>query len=395
MKTKLLAGILFCLPFTAIAAGERGGNGGGAILCFDEAGTLSAQLLDLWETDAVHALTIPRLSEPKEDQLRRAMQKLAAQAPRLAAKMYTVLNHLRASPNRMPVEEGVQLTPPWDTHLENLRLNHRCSLRGAAAYDDETNTLTFDPVVVEAMPPTDQAALDFHEAAYKVFRQSDALVDSSVEVRRLTRQVFSSAPLIFESAYGGAMAADYRCAGTGRGLNPKPFEFYVHPQRGTHAPYLQFTVINGEEVYERTVLPLELGRFARTVDAAPRTARDTVLNMRQDLYRRLISGLAQEVIAVSDYGRWNYGYTSPFGEAYRVAIAPFPRTLSTWTPSFTMGLWTMDHSNGAPWNRYTLNRESGILVLPAALLPSSRSAGDWMSSSTPVSCTDQRPGARE
>jgi len=228
-------------------AGDKEGNGGGSIVCANSDGTLSsAKLLDLRDAEKKD-LTIVRSEIPKEIQLERALRKLWTSAPDLEAKMRIILNTLDSK--TVPLASGKRLAPPTDTDLKQLDEPRNCSLEGVANYDDFTDTLTVDPIIVEKMSQTDQAALKFHEALYKVWRKGSTLVSDSVQVRNLTGRVFASQPLIVISPTVGVERASYLCENQDN-------RFFVIPDKNGRVR-LQFTKIDAQEMMERTYVDVQ------------------------------------------------------------------------------------------------------------------------------------------
>jgi hypothetical protein len=234
------------IPAQASGGGTIG-NGGGAIVCTRPDGSLDVRLLDLVEAERGvdiesvprPRLTIPRSDEPKQVQLERALAKLAAAgAPELVERMRRVLRDLR----RIPIAGDYQLPPPVDTNLRFMRRERSCSLQGVARFHDDTGSLEIDTDLEAEMSPTDQAALDFHEAAYKVFRGGVAKARDSVAARRLTAAMFASEEFRMPPPFEGVRYATFRCTSSRNG-----YEFYVIPQAEGRIR-LQFEKIAGENV---------------------------------------------------------------------------------------------------------------------------------------------------
>ena len=243
-STLILLGILLALNAHATnRRGDKEGNGGGAIVCTNTDGTIiSAKLLDLREAEKKkHG--IARSTILKEVQLEDALKKLSAGGPDLVAKMRDILSTLDSK--IVPPEAGKRLAPPTDTDMTLLDEPRNCSLEGVASYSDLTETLTVDPVIFAAMSPTDQAALKFHEALYKVWRMSSAQVTDSVQVRNLTGAVFSSEALSMTSPLAGTEKATHLCG------NQDNSFFLIPLQEGRLR--LQFVKIDGQGLLDLTV----------------------------------------------------------------------------------------------------------------------------------------------
>ncbi len=272
MKRALMFPVLLILLATMARSGRAGeggsgSHGGGAIVCSDGDGKIvSAKLLDLREAEK-QGMTIPRSDEPAEVQLERALAKLHETHAVLATKMRQVLRTMKI----VLIPAGERLPPPTDTNIRVLKEPRNCSLEGVAAFDDKTEELSIDGEIEAAMSRTDLAALYFHEAVYRVYRQSYAQTRNSLKARKLTGTIFSDAPLVFEKQYAGEEAAISFCE-----TKDKETMFHVIPQAdGSHR--IQFIQIRGTWPTEKTyfdipkeneatpLLALGLVRVARDV----------------------------------------------------------------------------------------------------------------------------------
>ena len=250
MKTKfstiILIGTLLSLNSFARETGDKEGNGGGSIVCTNTNGTIiSAKLLDLREAEKKQ-LTITRSNLPREEQLEKALLKLSLTAPDLVAKMRVILgpNSQALDSKVVPLEIGKRLAPPSDMDLKLLDEPRNCSPEGVANYNDFTETLTEDLVIYKAMSPTDQAALMFHEALYKVWRGGSTSVVDSTRARKLTGAVFAVEPLVTIPPSAGIASATHLCEN-------QDSSFYVIPLANGEIR-LQFTKIDHQNMMELT-----------------------------------------------------------------------------------------------------------------------------------------------
>jgi len=252
--TILLLVIMSVISLPVWAMGGTEGHGGGGILCTDGSGKIfSATLLDLWEVDKddKSPLFIPRSEEPKALQLERALTKLSQFDPTTAKAMRAVLADLEKPEKRVPIPNDKRLVPPTDTQLQYLKKEKNCSLVGIASFDDKNDILSVDQEFIDAMSQTDQAALDFHEAYYKVQRQSPAHVTSSIYTRRMTAAIFAGRPVLRIDPKTGLNKARFECdAGSGK------YHFYILKDGSTNGTQVQFTKIAGRALIDRVVYDL-------------------------------------------------------------------------------------------------------------------------------------------
>ena len=252
---KLLIG-LYMLALTA-HAGHGDGNGGGAIVCADGNGVItSAQLLDLWEFEKKYPGSIIRSSEDKQLQLDRAVEKLAKYDKALARKVKDVLANLDAKKKALNEEEGI-LAPPSDTFITALRTPRNCPLSGAALYDDKSDTLLVDQQVLDNMGPTDLAALEFHEALYKVQRGGIAKPKNSVSARKITGAIFSNFEKLpeYKSPLHGTNLAAHKCVSRHEKTNNIVDQIYIIPF-GPQKVRVQVIKILGERVFDKTYIDI-------------------------------------------------------------------------------------------------------------------------------------------
>ena len=259
MKTKstmvLFASMIALNTFTSISAHAQRdtGNGGGAWVCRNQDGSHSVQLLDLHEGE-LDGLVIPRSKEPIVDQLEIALNKFAKFSPETVEKMKTFLIALPDRTHPINDSDVFQLPPPSDTKIKKMRREKDCSLQGVGRYDDGTETFTIDPLLFKVMEPTDLAALQFHEALYKVMRTGGAYVQSSMEVRKVVAAIFASAPVGINDPETGISEASSICTThDSRYPNENRYQFYIIPMKdGSHR--IQFTRIRNEKVWDLTYI---------------------------------------------------------------------------------------------------------------------------------------------
>lgn len=286
---KFLAGILLFSSLTFAGNGE--GNGGGAIVCADGTGAItSVQLLDLWEFEKKYPGSIVRTDEPKSLQLQRAIEKLARYDKALARKVSIVLATLESKKEPLDERQGI-LAPPSDTLIRALRTPRNCPLSGAALYDDAKDMLTIDEEVVGEMGPTDSAALDFHEALYKVQRMGIAKPKNSVSARKITGAIFSNLHNIpdYQNPYHGTNEASFKCES--KDSNHKISEQLFIIPLGNGSYRAQITYILGERVFDKTFIDVTNENSKRNLADRMATgfAREQRIATREDLSRRSLN----------------------------------------------------------------------------------------------------------
>ena len=248
---KFLIAVLLSLTSVAYA-GHGEGNGGGAIVCADGKGEItSAKLLDLWEMEQKYPGSIERSEDAKEIQLERAVNRLRNYDGALAEKVERVLATLDQKKITHLASEGM-LAPPNDTMIKFLKSPRNCPLTGAAIYNDQEDTLTIDSEVLGKMSETDLAALDFHEALYKVQRIDIAKSSNSVSARLITGGIFSNLPNLpgWVNATEGAENATYRCDSVAGDL------IYIHPVNKSES-LVQVVQIFGSRMFDKTIFKVD------------------------------------------------------------------------------------------------------------------------------------------
>jgi len=254
--SSILTALLIGIP---VHAEREVGNGGGAIVCVQKDGSITAQLLDLREDIQNNALNISRSNDPKEVQLERALQKLSVVNSGTATLVQKMREFLATLPSRtytLDETDPYQLPPPNDTDLSTIKREKNCSLQSVASYDDINDTLTIDSTIFSAMSPTDQAALEFHEALYKVLRTGSSHVTDSSATRKLVAETFATTPLSIVSPYDGIENALYVCNSVKDGTSLHlDHQFYIIPS-SNHGYRLLITEIEGEALWDQTYLEI-------------------------------------------------------------------------------------------------------------------------------------------
>ena len=209
IKMKLL---VFCLVFSAQAdmllKGGHSGNGGGAHYCTYNQTLPRWEFYDLWE--GKNPLD-PRNTKPldiapydgissKQEYLDRAIKKVAAIKPRLAAALKRALviyNKGVQNRDNLVVEDDAHLFFVAKGCAYYQLVNWIDSKEALEWYGLEKEVILRDEAAYKQLNARDQAASDLHEAAYKVRRAFNLNTDESgsVYVRKFVAQVFSNTPV--------------------------------------------------------------------------------------------------------------------------------------------------------------------------------------------------------
>jgi hypothetical protein len=215
MKSTPLLSLTFAitLAFPVIAsAGEKAGNGGGAQLCYTDASMKvekSITSYDLHQGRKVLRLNIPEWDgvESKYEILFRVLSKIHARQPEIAKLMANVVHDLN-EPGFVTDNDRIDLqTVPILTPV----LDENCTYKQIIVwYDPGQYSLEMNDIVLRDnthyrtgkvhMDPLNRAALDIHEAAYKVARnlahhQYAETADHVRDILVFVAEAFSTEPI--------------------------------------------------------------------------------------------------------------------------------------------------------------------------------------------------------
>lgn len=187
--------------FHAAAVGGDMSGGGGAFVCNNPDGTMSAHLLDLWEAEVLPGfkdlVEVQYSNEEIGVQLNRAVTRLHAVDQRFYDDVAAELQFLRNTQNHAMLGDEIEIDAPTDTGHHFSKPG--CPLKGLAFYDDTQKKLAIKASYYQALKSeTDRAALWLHEAVYKVLRERDKQT-TSVDSRRFVACLLSQTPC-WESA---------------------------------------------------------------------------------------------------------------------------------------------------------------------------------------------------
>jgi|GEM_PF-5513946 len=198
MKLKLMLGMLACLGMGNAIAGDKGGNGGGGHLCSNPDGSFKTiEAFDLYEGRDRYTLKIHEWDghSTKEEIVSEKLALLRQVRPGFARMVQVVIEDLR-SPNRYLDKEGKTLSKVLDSH--EWYVDNGCEYRQIVNWieDLDQEVIIRDIKYFKLMNPQSQAAIEIHEAIYKVTRlykkrfEKIDISDSS-KVRKLVAEIFS------------------------------------------------------------------------------------------------------------------------------------------------------------------------------------------------------------
>lgn len=158
MKSAFL-GLVFLSAIANARTGGVDGGGGKSIVCRDSSNAIiSAEVLDLYEGRVMFGLNIPETLEPKEDQIRNALNRIPISS-RGTIELYVdqVQKNMKITP------AGTQLLPIDDS--SEVLAPQGCSAEQAANYyNDRLILISGD--IWGSLSETGKAALVLHEAIY-------------------------------------------------------------------------------------------------------------------------------------------------------------------------------------------------------------------------------------
>jgi hypothetical protein len=194
--------LLMALALPVQAEVGTGSSGGGAaIVCRTSKGKIKrAFLYDLYEAenDSLHPLTIIRSNDSVDIQIDKALKRWKALEKKggyfegaFDAEIATLRNALAlVKRDWSPLKAGTRLPFVPDVNPTIMPKDPSCKLETMAHYWDSKNTLKVDLEIYAMLSPTDKAALQIHEGAYKANR---LLADeaNSENTRRMVARLFA------------------------------------------------------------------------------------------------------------------------------------------------------------------------------------------------------------
>lgn len=231
-------------------AGTKDGGGGKGVVCRHKDGTLkgSVRVLDLWEAEWVHRLTIPRTQEPVDVQVERAIRKITTlnewgfmgsltdiDNKFYVGKEYFYYTLMKMVPQflqrnlytNVSWREGVILELTPDSY-ERMRPRH-CDIEQLVRYEDDLQSVEIDADLVDKMGPTDFAALVVHEVFYKFLREQGRNLPElhSLRTRRVVGLAFAGQEFTtVESTLPKDKSKYITCGAIGAAT-----KIYIHPER--------------------------------------------------------------------------------------------------------------------------------------------------------------------
>lgn len=190
MKSILAMTLLFLISNFAVASGTTIGNGGSGIVCFDEnKKIISAQILDLWEGEALFNL------KPIDDNrnfLKIAEQKIAT------LKEVNVFGDSLSSPTKLfgsfkflPSGVPLQITGDVDSILAAPQ---SCQFSQVINYSND-GTIYVNSDIWNLLDNKNRAAFIVHESIYEFLRESSKAETNSRRTRKAVAYLFSNKSL--------------------------------------------------------------------------------------------------------------------------------------------------------------------------------------------------------
>lgn len=187
MKSFLTMTVLFLISNFAIASGTTIGNGGSGIVCFDDnKEIISAQILDLWEGNALFNLSP---IDDNRDFLKIAEQKIAT------LKEINVFGDSLSSPTKLFnsfkfLPSGVPLQTTGDID-SILAAPQRCQFSQVINYSND-GTIYVNSDIWNLLDNKNRAAFIVHETIYEFLRQSSRSETNSRRARKAVVYLFSN-----------------------------------------------------------------------------------------------------------------------------------------------------------------------------------------------------------
>ena len=218
MRNLFYIGLLVFGMISSSLAGDKVGNGGGAVVCrsLNSNDVIFAELLDLWEgkrlmdlpidessvdPDKQHFLAIAQLKSLSEEPLLKTLN-----LERIYLDVLEATKHIDEITKDLPLDIGINLTDDIHAAFYKKKLqkmssaNVRCGLEMVAYYGPD-GVLQRDTEILDHFSLTSKAALKTHESIYKVARDfsefahgKESVLNDSTYVRRLVAHLYSNEP---------------------------------------------------------------------------------------------------------------------------------------------------------------------------------------------------------
>ncbi|HBQ20698.1 MAG: hypothetical protein A2Z91_07090 [Deltaproteobacteria bacterium GWA2_38_16] len=227
MRNLFYSGLLIMSLLSPTFAGDKVGNGGGAVVCrsLTDNSVFSSELLDLWEGKEFLDLSIPESSKEVNEQHLSALEvirnvgkpekKLSDKnllnsisdfTERIYLDILEATRHIDNSTSDLPLDMGINLTNDiyavyYKKTLRSMSTpNLRCGLEMVAYYRPD-GTLERDTEIYDHFTLTSKAALKTHESIYKAAREFSTfahgkkkVLNDSRDVRELVAYLYSQEP---------------------------------------------------------------------------------------------------------------------------------------------------------------------------------------------------------
>lgn len=190
--------LIMTLLLTASFSGftKEGGNGGGVHVCgnkvelydFFEGRDPRGHNIQLWKVDR-------RLS--KDYYIAQAYKHLLRDIPQVASKISTMVEKILATPEDQLFGD---ISIPVINDATITVIGVGCRYQQAANWDERFGKLFISKDLYKKLDPMNQAGLIFHEAIYKLSRETNVATETSDLVREVVARIFSDEKLTEKDA---------------------------------------------------------------------------------------------------------------------------------------------------------------------------------------------------
>lgn len=190
----LLLTVLLTTSFSVFAKG--GGNGGGVHVCgnkyelydFFEGRDQRGHNIKIWKADR-------RLS--RDYYITQAYKHILRDIPEVASKVSTLVEKILATSEQ---ELFGNISIPVINDATITVIGDGCLYQQAANWDERFGKLFISKEIFNKLDPMNQAGLIFHEAIYKLSRETNVATETSDLVREVVARIFSDEKLTEKDA---------------------------------------------------------------------------------------------------------------------------------------------------------------------------------------------------
>ncbi len=229
-------------------AGAISGGGGKGVVCRGASGSItSAQTLDLYEANIVYGRKIKAFSGDIEQIILSLENDLRSTMDQPEIHLFPLIDNVRSIFHLIP--ENVVLTPVNDAAEVVTPVG--CKIEQLANYVDD-NLILVNAEIWSHLSVTDQAALIFHEAIYRLDRYGGAT--NSSRTRKIVSYLFSEFNFIQVKS---DLPRGAKVCMASQGDRPT-FQFSYYPSPDGRSTNLQFFLWEGKAVYSKKIVSLPI-----------------------------------------------------------------------------------------------------------------------------------------